>query len=898
MGADLSRLTKSPKDEDSDQSTDEESGNSADKDLQLKSELDGNEADSFWRIRLILMLALAAFTLATSLGLYFSLSGNERDDFEQQVKSDSAKILEGLASSMDNTLGAMSTYVSYMVAQQKDVNTTFPFVTVPHFGFTAANLLSLSGAYQFSTALFVTPDQRDRWEAYANTNNHWVEDTIEAQEKSDEWSGPTLQNYNTSYEILGITKEGELGPAPEPLPYSKNTYAALWQTAPLLEEWNAIPYNYDVWISEGAVPDILESVNTQRVVIAKSPNVVMDSNDGATKAYRESLATKNSAFVPSDQNPSEPVMASTYPIVDSKNALRIDVLGLSQNKVAGFLFFAMYWKQWLVNILPSESIGLVVVIEAPDCDEVFTYRLDGPDAVYLGAGDLHDDHYNQLVQSTSLTDILQTAKAKGGISYAGLPLSDSYCARTVRIYPSKATEKLHSTSKPALAAVLAALILAVASLVCWKYGPVAKRQHGDSDCAVAKTFFAKPQLHEATQPQLEKPKNKSDPQQFILDTKGEITGSKLEDLYKTSILFASIEGLTGWSAMHSQEDVKVLLETVYGAFDEIAKRRGVSKLETGGDGYVAVTGIPDAKEDHALVLCRFARNCMDLMQELKGPLAEELGSDTKALELRLGIHSGSVVASVLCGEKGRLQLSGTTMKNTASLMESNGVPGRIHVSQATADELTAKGKGHWLQARADYIFAHELGEIQTYFVGRVGIPAFVGRSTSTCGPRSLGSHRTKSIASGHFSTCRSTGASVRKDLESQRILRSNASIPCSVCRSTASARNERIAAAIVHNQEDHGYIAPVRGRKRTYVPSANSICRSTTTRSRAEQSYLHVRAGIFELTRAFVPICTLMQDITAINICTGENDSVVEDDYGADDQMFPDILPVSYETET
>lgn len=103
------------------------------------------------------------------------------------------------------------------------------------------------------------------------------------------------------------------------------------------------------------------------------------------------------------------------------------------------------------------------------------------------------------------------------------------------------------------------------------------------------------------------------------------------------------------------------------------------------------------------------------MNEIKVELAETLGHDTLNLQFRVGIHSGSVIAGVLRGEKGRFQLFGDTM-NTASRMESNGVPGRIHVSEDTANELRARGKSHWLTPREEKIVAKGKGEMQTYFV--------------------------------------------------------------------------------------------------------------------------------------------------------------------------------------
>lgn len=123
-----------------------------------------------------------------------------------------------------------------------------------------------------------------------------------------------------------------------------------------------------------------------------------------------------------------------------------------------------------------------------------------------------------------------------------------------------------------------------------------------------------------------------------------------------------------------------------------------------GDCYVAVTGLPQPRKDHALAMCRFAKECMYATWKVSRELSETFGPDTLDLTMRMGIHSGPVTAGVLRGEKSRFQLFGDTM-NTTSRMESNGTKNRIQLSQETADLLVAAGKGSWIVPREDKITA-------------------------------------------------------------------------------------------------------------------------------------------------------------------------------------------------
>lgn len=113
---------------------------------------------------------------------------------------------------------------------------------------------------------------------------------------------------------------------------------------------------------------------------------------------------------------------------------------------------------------------------------------------------------------------------------------------------------------------------------------------------------------------------------------------------RATVFFADIAGFTAWSSSREPAQVFTLLETLYGAFDKIAKRRRVFKVETIGDCYVAVCGLPDPRKEHAVVMSRFSRDVFHKFNELTRRLEMTLGPDTADLAIRVGLHSGPVTA--------------------------------------------------------------------------------------------------------------------------------------------------------------------------------------------------------------------------------------------------------------
>lgn len=145
-----------------------------------------------------------------------------------------------------------------------------------------------------------------------------------------------------------------------------------------------------------------------------------------------------------------------------------------------------------------------------------------------------------------------------------------------------------------------------------------------------------------------------------------------------TIMFSGIVGFTKFSTSNSDARgaIKIvrLLNTVYTQFDDILKKHSdVFKVETVGDKYMAVSGLPEESITHAKSIANLALDIMDVSKELRNP-------NNHLIEITIGIHSGEVVTGVIGKRMPRYCLFGNTV-NLTSRTETTGVTGRINVSQ-------------------------------------------------------------------------------------------------------------------------------------------------------------------------------------------------------------------------
>jgi adenylate cyclase len=180
-----------------------------------------------------------------------------------------------------------------------------------------------------------------------------------------------------------------------------------------------------------------------------------------------------------------------------------------------------------------------------------------------------------------------------------------------------------------------------------------------------------------------------------------------------SILFADVADFTPMSERLSPARVVEMLDQLFGYFDELAERYDVEKIKTLGDCYMAASGIPSPRPDHAHCLAHMALDMLDAVRE-HGAVGS-LG-----FELRIGINSGPVVAGVIGRKRFLYDLWGDAV-NTAGRMQTDGTPGWIQITRATYDML----KDEFVCEPRGTVLIKGKGEMETwYLVGRrAGVPA-------------------------------------------------------------------------------------------------------------------------------------------------------------------------------
>lgn len=187
-----------------------------------------------------------------------------------------------------------------------------------------------------------------------------------------------------------------------------------------------------------------------------------------------------------------------------------------------------------------------------------------------------------------------------------------------------------------------------------------------------------------------------------LKEKGHTTAHQYDSV---SVMFTDFVNFTvAGSHMESQALVEEL-HNCFKAFDGIMGKHGIEKIKTIGDAYLAVCGLPVPDTQHALKIVRAAKEIIAYMNDRRAQLGD------KTFEIRIGIHSGEVVAGIVGVKKFAYDIWGDTV-NTAARMEQNSEAGKINISQTTYEMV----KDNYACTYRGELEAKNKGKLKMYFV--------------------------------------------------------------------------------------------------------------------------------------------------------------------------------------
>lgn len=276
----------------------------------------------------------------------------------------------------------------------------------------------------------------------------------------------------------------------------------------------------------------------------------------------------------------------------------------SENKAVVAVVSLTASLESFVDASLPHSNGLILVI-TNGCKQTMTFEFIDGEAIYLGPEDYHDPEFERYKQRFSL------------LPDDDVPLSRTFCPYQAFVYPSNRMSQQYVSMLPAFFSGLIGIVFVFTVLVFIAYDYLVKRyQKNLADKATKTTAIVSSLFPKIVRDRLFEEQTNASPMskkmQFMNksvpfktnDESPHIMHKKngtIADLFPSAtVMFGDIAGFTAWSSSRQPSEVFMLLENLYGALDKLARAMDVFKVETIGDCYVAVTGVPNAQKDHHL----------------------------------------------------------------------------------------------------------------------------------------------------------------------------------------------------------------------------------------------------------------------------------------------------------
>ncbi len=409
------------------------------------------ENKAVYRIRLMVMFFLTMSTIGTACLVYFNARNSEQEQFEADFEYLASKVFNHLGSSIEASLGAIDGFVVSIVSFALHSNMTWPYVTIPDYGTRASKVRSVTRSVLIAEIRIIRSSQRAKWDEYSlEVGPSWVDENIAVQNSDPTFTGMRVDEYNVS---------GLWGSQP-----GATFNLPMWQSYPTLPLFGYSPFNLDLTL----LPSLslaLPALKERKAVVGGISNAP-GGDSGAQTNELIKFYTENESTI------TEPLSELYYPIFEDAAAqvLAGNTSGAAMASILGTWF---YWRDFMKDILPSGNNGIIVVFEN-GCNQTFSYRIDGPDVIFLGYLDAHDRKYNVYEVVSTLINLLR--HSRGNQVYTGLLLADEICPYNVRLYPSETFEDHYVDSDPIMYMSMTIAIFVFTTLVFLCYDFLMERR--------------------------------------------------------------------------------------------------------------------------------------------------------------------------------------------------------------------------------------------------------------------------------------------------------------------------------------------------------------------------------------------------------------------------------------
>jgi hypothetical protein len=147
-------------------------------------------------LKLAVAVVLVVSLIGAAMAVHRYTRGIELAKFRDAFRSDAQKIVEAIESSLEKTLSSFDSLAVSLISQAIASNSTWPFVTLPHFGVRVAKILPASNALFVNFLPLVQTDERLEWELYASQNDYWVNESLDLQKTWDGYYGPSIEEWS------------------------------------------------------------------------------------------------------------------------------------------------------------------------------------------------------------------------------------------------------------------------------------------------------------------------------------------------------------------------------------------------------------------------------------------------------------------------------------------------------------------------------------------------------------------------------------------------------------------------------------------------------------------------------------------------------------------------------